>query len=817
MYTIAQIQRVLKADGELSNPAEIIRSFLYDSRRLRAVEDTLFIAISGARHNGHDFIEELYKKGVRNFLVEFVPHALAGKANFIVVKNTLKAFQQLAAQHRLKSQATTVAITGSNGKTIVKEWLSSLLSVHHKITKTPKSYNSQLGVPLSVMQLTPDAEYAIFEAGISKVGEMQRLEKILKPHWGVFTNIGSAHQEYFTSLEEKINEKLKLFKEASHLVFCADNALVSSSIAAFSFQRKMKLLSWSKAGNPADIQFELSKGEITFSWQKEDVSVAFPYQDEASIENVLHAIVTALGMGVSTEVIKKTVPELEPVSMRLEMKNGRWNTVVVNDAYNADLESLKIALEYFAHQMKGRDRVLVLSDIEQSGLEPKKLYEEVARALADFKLTHIYTIGEKIEQLAPLSKASVSHFLNVEQFLKHLTAAHFSDKAILLKGARNYKFEAIDRFLTEKSHETVLEVNLSRMVDNLNFFRSKLKEGVKTMVMVKAFGYGAGASEISSLLQFHKVDYLAVAYADEGVALRKAGISLPIMVLNTEISALDDMLDFKLEPEVYSFRILEALRERVQKRGENEAVAIHIKLETGMHRLGFEEADLPKLIRALKNTKALKVHSAFSHLAASDDPEERDFSHQQIELFNTLSQGLMAGLGYHFDRHILNSSGISHYPNGQFDMVRLGIGLYGISGDAEEAKFLKPVSSLKATVSQVKNLKTGESVGYGRSYIAKKDEQIATISLGYADGFRRSLGNGVGEVYINGKRYPIVGRVCMDMAMVNISGSAINEGDEVEVFGPNLSLYELAEKMQTIPYEVLTSISSRVKRVYLME
>ncbi|MGB0176960.1 MAG: alanine racemase, partial [Owenweeksia sp.] len=482
-----------------------------------------------------------------------------------------------------------------------------------------------------------------------------------------------------------------------------------------------------------------------------------------------------------------------------------------------DLESLKIALEFFAQQLKGLPRVLVLSDMLESGEKSEELYHKIGEVLNQFVLEKVYTIGMDSAVLSHYYDGIHEHYRTTADFLKYVNSDNFQGRGILLKGARPFRFEDIDHHLTEKSHETVLEVHLNRLVDNLNFYRGKLNEGVKTMIMVKAFGYGSGSDEISSLLQFHKVDYLAVAYADEGVSLRRAGIEMPVMVLNTEISALDDLIDFDLEPEVYSFRILEALREKVNSSATDDVLPVHIKLETGMHRLGFEEDQLQELVEKLSDIPRLKVKTVLSHLAASDDPEQSDFTRQQIAAFTRMTAKLREALGYDFDRHILNSSGITNFPEAQFDMVRLGIGLYGVAGSPAEEPYLKPVSSLKATVSQIKGLRKGESLGYGRSYIADKDSTIAVISLGYADGFRRSLSNGIGEVMIRNRRYKVVGRVCMDMAMVDVTGGGVSEGDEVEIFGSGISLYELARKMDTIPYEVLSSISQRVKRVYLME
>lgn len=814
-YPIKTLETLSGAKASYSAPKAVVTEILYDSRRMRKVEGVLFVAISGKHHNGHDYLKELIDKGIQNFLVEYIPTGLQGQANFLVVENSLAAFQQMAKKIRESSTAQIIGITGSNGKTIIKEWFAQVLKLNYTVTKNPKSYNSKLGVPLSVCRLLPDDDFGIFEAGISEVGEMEVLEEIIKPQLGIFANIGSAHQENFANRSEKIREKLKLFTHCQTLVFCADHEDIRTEVQAKN--HNYALWDWSFKPNTARVFVEEREGKYGLYWEQKQAELQIPFTDAASIENVLHIAVSVLALGLSPEVFFRELEKLEHISMRLEMKKGRAQTLLINDAYSNDLESLKMALEYFVQQSAQRERVLILSDIEQSGLTEEALYKEVSALLKNYPIDRLIVVGAGAKRLLDVASTAVEYFTGTEALLAGLSIEALAGKAILLKGARSFAFERIDRWLEEKSHETVLEVNLASMVHNLVFFRSKLKSGVKTMVMVKAFGYGAGSVELASLLQFHKVDYLAVAYADEGVGLRKAGIDLPIMVLNTEIAALEDMLEYNLEPEVYSFRVLSALEQTAQRLGLENPINIHLKLETGMHRLGFEAHQQEALVGALVQSKNLKVQSVFSHLAAADDPTERDFTQQQIQQFEVLSRGLAEGLGYRFDRHLANSSAISAYPEAQYDMVRLGIGLYGVSSNAQEMEFLKPISSLKATVSQIKHLRKGESLGYGRSYIAPEDQTIATISIGYADGFRRSLGTGVGEVAIRGKRYPVIGRVCMDMCMLNITGGLVAEGDEVEVFGNTISLYELAEKMDTIPYEVLTSISERVKRVYLME
>jgi len=816
---LKQIAQWIGAEQHLIDPEGKVSHLLYDSRRYRGNTQILFFALRGDHHNGHDYIQELFAKGVRCFVVEHLPAGLEGKANFLQVPNSFAALQQLALKIREASRAEIIGVTGSNGKTIVKEWLYFLLRSSHQVSRNPKSYNSQLGVPLSVWELRENDDYGIFEAGISQPGEMEKLEKILSPQIGIFTNIGSAHQENFESLQQKITEKLKLFAHSQYLVYCKDQEEVHKTISKN--LKGVQLFSWSHTDKTARLwvkELKTQKGQTTihYFYEGQSHTAVFPFADSSSQENALHCISTALLCGAKPETIAERLRELEPVAMRLELKNGQHGNIIINDAYNADLESLQIALEYFSQQAQQRQKILILSDILQSGRPPKELYRMVGEVLQRHALDLVLTVGGQSREVQQYYHGKIQAYPTTAELLKSLPGFGWQNSAILLKGARAFHFEKIDALLDEKTHETTLEINLSLMVKNLNYYRKMLQPGVKVMAMVKAFGYGSGSHEVAGILQFHKVDYLAVAYTDEGVELRKAGISLPIMVLNPEISSLDDLLEYELEPEVYSFRLLKAVSEKV-KMQQREAYPIHLKLETGMHRLGFEESELHELAEQLKAMTHLKVASAFSHMAAADVPEEKDFSLEQINRYEKMTQLLGQQLQQKFSRHILNSSGISHFPQAQYEMVRLGIGLYGISADESERQFLKPVGTLKATVSQLKQLQPGDTVGYGRSFKAEQPMTIAILSIGYADGFRRILGNGTGEVVIKGQRYKTVGRVCMDMIMVDVSGADVQAGDEVEIMGSTISVYELAEKMQTIPYEVLTGISQRVKRVYLVE
>lgn len=817
---LQHIANVLGSQLSLVNPELIIDELLLDSRKYNFDSQVLFFALKGENHLGEDFIEELYEKGLRNFVLTKLPSTSLPDANFIVVEDCKLALQSLAAYIRREYLSQVIAVTGSNGKTIVKEWLYQLLNGTLNIVKSPKSYNSQVGVPLSVWRSEDDNDLGIFEAGISKPGEMVNLEAILKPNIGIFTNIGSAHDKFFENREEKASEKLKLFSNSQKIIFCEDYHLIKKALEKSKIKADAQI-SWSQKNSSADFYVQhknIQKGNTLLKaiYKSNELELEIPFTDSASLENAIHCWLCCLEMNFSHSWIQERFKFLQPVAMRLELKGANQNSILINDSYNSDVESLEVALDFLDQQTQNREKVLILSDIQHSALSLKDLYSQVNSLLEKHGVKTWFGIGMEHEKVKTSLARITRAYSNTEEFLKNLNSQNWANKAILIKGARDFKFEKISQALETKSHETVLEIHLSRVVENLNFFRAKLNPNVKIMAMVKAFSYGSGSFEIASLLEFHKIDYLSVAYTDEGVELRKAGISTPIMVLNSEPSSFYDIIEYNLEPEIFSFKNLKEFSQLVERRGETD-YPIHLKLDSGMKRLGFLEHEMPKLMETLATNKLLKVASVFSHLAASDDPNHKDFTLGQIEKFKSMANQLQKTLKYNIDFHILNSSGISSYPDAQFSMVRLGIGLYGISPSKKEQNGLNPISELYASVSQVKNVKKGETVGYGLSYIAPEDRKIAIISLGYADGFRRSLSNGKGRVYINSKFYPVIGKVCMDMTMVDISQSDIKEGDRVEIMGPNISVYELAERMDTIPYEVLTGISQRVKRVYFFE
>jgi len=802
-------------------PAAEINWLLTDSRSLSFPAESLFFAIKTARNDGHNYIPELYEQNLRYFVVsEMRPEfeSLSG-AIFLDVKNSLKALQQLAAARRSSFDVPVIGITGSNGKTVVKEWLYQLLHKDYTITRSPRSYNSQIGVPLSVWAMNENTQLGIFEAGISEPNEMEHLQSIIQPTIGVFTNLGEAHQENFSGLKQKCEEKLILFKNAEVLIYCSDNKLVEISVAQSGFNRK--LFSWGKNEKAAlrilNVEKNPKSTQITSVYEKKELNFFIPFTDDASIENALQCVATMLYLGVKQEEITNRILNLEAVAMRLEVKEGVRDCLIINDSYNSDLNSLGIALDFLNQQAtaKSLSKTLILSDILQTGLSSEELYKTVAGLVSNKDIHRIIGIGTDISGHADKFQIPEKIFFDdTEDFLKSPFIRDFQNEIILLKGSRKYHFEDISDKLELITHETILEVNLNALVDNLNYFRSKLRPETKMMCMVKAFAYGSGSVEVARTLQHHHVEYLAVAVADEGAELRREGIRIPIVVMNPEKGSFGMIFDNKLEPEIYSFRLLGSFIAAAEKLGIID-YPIHIKIDSGMHRLGFEPQDVEQLLAKLKNQNQVKVRSVFSHLSGSDEAKFDVFTREQMATFTTCANQFSGTFSHHIMRHILNSAGIERFLEYQFDMVRLGIGHYGISSlpDAN----LKQVCALKTVILQIKNVKAGETVGYSRKGIINADKRIAVIPIGYADGFDRKLGNGVGEVYINRQRAKVIGNVCMDLVMVDVTNLEANEGDVVEIFGDHLTISEVANWLKTIPYEILTSVSRRVKRVYFQE
>jgi alanine racemase len=794
--------------------AEGIDSVSIDSRSLQNGANTLFFALVGPNNDAHLYIEDLIEKGVQNFVVTHIPEMVVAKANFLIVKDTLVALQDFAAYYRGLFDFPIIGLTGSNGKTIVKEWLNFLLSPEYNIIRSPKSYNSQVGVPLSVIAINEHHNLGIFEAGISTTSEMKKLEKIIKPTIGILTNIGSAHDEGFADLQEKIKEKLLLFEHSEVLIYQKSEE-VEACIPS-----KLKTFSWSFSNKDADVfiskKQKINQDTLFFYRYKEiDSEIKIPFQDTASVENAISCLMVLLYLKYDIKTILSRMELLYPVEMRLKVKNGINNCSIIDDSYNSDFQSLKIALDFLESQKQYQKKTLILSDIFQSGLSDEALYSKVSDLLVSNKITRIIGIGATISTFKNKFEKGI-FFANTAEFLTNFDNIDFSNETILIKGARTFQFEEIVATLEEKTHETVLEINLNAMSHNLNFFKSRLQSSTKIMVMVKAFGYGNGGFEIAKLLEHHKVDYLGVAFADEGIALKTAGISLPIMVLNPESTSFSAIIQHQLEPEIYSLKGLRAFL-KIAEQKKLHHFPIHIKLDTGMHRLGFEANTIADLVAVLKGNQTVLVKSILSHMATSDDLKQEVFAKAQIDLFEKLSTFLMKELDIKPIRHILNTSGISNFPEAQYDMARLGIGLYGVSNEAEEQKKLQNVSTLKSVISQIRTIEAGESVGYGRRFMAEKPIKVATIPIGYADGISRGWGNGLGFVTIKNEKAVILGSICMDMLMVDSTGIDCVEGDAVIIFGESPTVNEMAHKLNTIPYEILTSISQRVKRVFYRE
>lgn len=826
-YSIEQIASIIKGKLSASQEDAVIEHLLTDSRRLIFPATTLFFALKGPRRNGHLFVETMYNKGVRNFVVSELPATTLPEANIIQVSNTLQALQLLAAWHRKQFDIPVIGITGSNGKTIVKEWLNQLLEQRFNIIRSPRSYNSQIGVPLSVWPMNETHELAIFEAGISQSGEMDQLQKIIQPTIGIFTNIGEAHSEGFLNVRQKVNEKLRLFSQVKLLIYCKDAPDINEGVALLRQQmqhRHPELFNWSMLTDATlqilTIYKEDGKTIITASYKEETISITIPFTDDASVENAIHCWCLLLHLQIPATIIQQKMWQLGPVAMRLEMKEGINNCSVINDSYSADLSSFTIALDFLAQQHQHAKRTVILSDILQSARSEKELYTEVARMLLQKQVNRLIGIGERIAHHRNIFETAgipeLTFYPSVDAFKNDFLHLHFRDETILLKGARVFELEQIDRLLEQKVHQTVLEIDLTAMVHNLKQYQQLLQPSTKLMAMVKAFSYGSGSYEIANVLQFHKVDYLAVAYADEGVELRKGGINLPVMVMNPEPSTFDVIVQYNLEPDLYSPELMTSFENFLRKQGINR-YPIHIELETGMNRLGFSEQQLPALLQAVQNP-LFTIRSVFSHFAASDDPQHDEFSHHQFDTFLHMVKQLQAVISYPFLRHITNTSGIMRFPEWQLDMTRLGIGLYGIDSTSQHKMDLREVSTLKSTIAQIKNIKAGETVSYGRRGVAARDSRIATVRIGYADGYPRRLSNGVGKMWVNGRLAPVIGTICMDMTMIDITDiSHIKEGDEVVVFGKQLSAEQVAHWAQTIPYEMLTSVSHRVKRIYYEE
>ncbi|PIE88042.1 MAG: bifunctional UDP-N-acetylmuramoyl-tripeptide:D-alanyl-D-alanine ligase/alanine racemase [Bacteroidetes bacterium] len=823
-YPISTVARLV--EGQLITHREdqaAISEILTDSRRLMAPSATLFFALQGLSNDGHHYIGELYDKGVRNFVIadRKFPTNTFSKANFVLVDDPLKALQRLAMAHRRRFSYPVIGITGSNGKTVVKEWLYQLLSNDYLIVRRPKSYNSQIGVPLSVWQMDETHQMAIFEAGISEPGEMEALRDIIQPTIGIFTNVGHAHDANFKDEAQKTNEKFTLFRDSSTLIYAKDYPSISRVLTQATRKEERQVITWGQQ-HRADVEVREVKKygtylRITAVVKGEEEFIEIPFFSAADMENAMHCWMVMRALDYPVEVIRERMRHLHPVEMRLELNQGIHHCTIVNDSYSLDMDSLKIALDFLNQNFPYKRKVIILSDFVQSGQPDRELYLEVAQLMKEKGADKLIGIGAALSRFSELFSGDTAFFPSTEAFIAHFSFSDLNNDAVLVKGARIFGFERINQVLQKKDHETVLQVNMEAIIHNLNCYRERLQPGVKIMAMVKAFSYGSGSVEIASLLQHQRVDYLAVAFTDEGIELRENGIALPILVLNPEQESFPALLNYGLEPEIYSLSSLERLLQAVEEMGFSEGdkpVAIHLKIDTGMHRLGFLPEDIPLLIRRLKEHPQVVVHSIFSHLAASGNDAEDDFTRGQIARFSSLSDTITEALGYATMRHLLNSDGAIRFPEAQFEMVRLGISLYGISSLGEFEKSLENVCSLKSTLSQIKRVAPGESVGYERSFVAREESRIAVVPIGYADGLSRAFSDGVGLFYVHGHACRVVGKICMDMCMINVTGIDCQEGDEVVIFDEHHPLTTLASRIQTIPYELLSSISQRVKRVY---
>ncbi len=811
----------------------VIDELVADSRKITSPEQVLFIPLKTERRDGHEFMKAVYAKGVRNFLVSNdIDVAAYPDANIIKVADTLHALQSIVAGYRKQFSMPVIGITGSNGKTIVKEWLYQLLNDTYKSVRSPKSYNSQIGVPFSVWLLNEQHQLGIFEAGLSQPDEMGKLERIIQPTIGVLTNIGEAHSEGFLNQRQKINEKLILFRNAKQLVYCSDHPDVNEAIGQFIHMLKgsssispLELFSWSQKHDAdlrvANIEKEQNRTTVTATYKGIESSIVIPFTDPASIENAIHCWCVLLLLKMPQEKIAEKMLQLHQVSMRMELHYGINDCTIIDDTYNSDLTSFKIALDYLEQQKQHTHHTVILSDMLQIAKPDGELYDEVAELISERSIQRFIGIGPVLykhkQSFRKYKKLRSIFFKSTADFLKNFHLLTFENEGILLKGARAFTFEKIGKLLEQEVHQTVLSINLSSLIHNLNVYRKQLKTGVKSMAMVKAFSYGAGSHEIAHLLQYSGVDYLSVAYIDEGVALRKAGITMPIMVMSPDAVSFDRMIAWKLEPEIFNLRSLE-LFTNMARNLQAKDYPIHIKLDTGMHRLGFVQEEIAALTEELQRNNYVHVASIFSHLAASEDASYDDFTTQQSELFDKMSSEIMEALPYKPLRHITNSAGIARHKKLHYDMVRLGLGLYGIDGSGALTGKLRQIGTLKTTIAQIKEIPAGETIGYGRRYKTETNIRIATISIGYADGYPRNLGNGKADVLIHGQEAKVIGVVCMDMCMVDISHiPEAKEGDEAIIFGPQLPLTQIAQWAETIPYEIMTGISQRVKRVYVNE
>ena len=821
MYTATQIAQILGSDPSLlANKEAQVSRLSMDTRKIESPEETLFFALSGSMLDGYEFIQDAMEKGIKNIVAEKSPGLVSSKVNLFIVPNSLAALQKLATYHRsVFSDIEVVGITGSNGKTTIKEWLSQMIH-DRQIVKNPKSYNSQTGVPLSVWQIKNGDKLGIFEAGISQPNEMYKLADIIQPTIGLFTMIGDAHAAGFSSLAEKLNEKLNLFATAKTIIFEEDDLIVSMAIRERYHDKQ--LLSWGKSADATlyriiEIQRSNYQTLVRIVFQEKEYSLTIPFSDSASMENVLHCTALMLHLGIDIHDIAESILKLQNIPMRLEMKNGMHHSILINDTYNADLQSFKIALEFLSQQAGSREKMLILSDFMHTGLDPNQLNHQLANLIHAHQISHVIGVGSQVKSLEKFLDPFIlfSYYETTEDIIKKLSQKEIENKAILVKGARAFHLEKLIHALSDKAHSATLETDLQAIEHNMKVFTDHLSKNTQIIAVIKASAYGSGSEELARFLEFKKVGYLAVAFIDEGIQLRRAGVLLPIIILNPDRNGVPDMIKYDLEPEVYSIDQLVEIMSIVAL-DENKNFNVHIKLDTGMHRLGLSKDDIEELVELLIQNKYIKVKSIFSHLSSSEDPGDDAYTHAQVAALNQYYDQITARIGYKPAKHILNSAGIIRFPQYHFDLVRLGLGLYGIDSTSTIVGQLEKVHTLKATVVQIKKIAASEYVGYNRKWIASEDGRIAIINIGYADGLLRLAGNSKYTVNIRGHEYTIIGNVCMDLTIVDIGQATdIVVGDEVIIFGKTKPVERLAEVCQTIPYEILSRISGRVRRLYV--
>lgn len=812
-YTVQQIAEITNTQI-IGDKNLVVKNIAYDSRIIYSIKNTAFIAINTSKNSGEKFIEAAIDRGI-NIIISEHQYPQFENVTWIIVKNSVDFLQQLSKYHFENSHLRSIGITGSNGKTILKEWLYQCLWNEFPTVKSPKSFNSQIGLPLSLLQINDSHKLGIFEVGISHPNEMEKLENIFHPQIGLLTHIGNAHAANFSSEEELIDEKIKLFKDSEIIIYNGDHSLVDQKIKKLYSDKKLISYGFKKE-NQVFIKKNTKDENIIVDYFGEEISFPAHQRDESTLTNATALIAVLKVLKVENKKIVEKINLLKAVEMRLEAIEGIKSNIIINDSFNLDLDSLKTALQFLKEYNKPK-KSLVLTDIVGVNTNSQELYEEVSELVNEQNFDSVFLIGNEISKFSDLFKAKTYTFIDTKELIESKHLFEIENQIILLKGARKFEIEKLKDVLELRKHDTVLEINLNAILHNINYHKSLLKPTTKMMAMVKANAYGLGSYEISEFLQHHHIDYLGVAFADEGVELRKKGITTPIIVMNPEQHSYQTIIEYNLEPEIYSFRVLELFYEAVQKSGYDKKYPIHIKLETGMHRLGFKDFELDQLSETLSE-KNLKVQSMFSHLSSSDMPEEREFTMNQFKIFDKNSSYLIEKLGYTPIRHILNSSGITSYTDHQYDMVRIGIGMLGESPDIEIQKQLQSVVSFKTVISQISMVENGESVGYSRRFKADHLTKIATIPVGYADGIPRLIGNQVGSLGVNKTLAPIVGNICMDMMMINVENVPnVKEGDMVTVFNAKPSLKEFAGYCKTITYEVLTSISPRVKRIYIKD